>query len=255
MLFLLFLPNVLGSRPYPPQVHRAVQALLPASPPLGAWSPWSSWSPCSVSCGQGVRMQGRVCRGRKWQDRELKALCRGVTRRLQVCHLQPCSSTRVSEVRGRDSQCRALGAGWRESGPSSTLAPCTLFCHKQGTWGPPMAWGSVRDGTPCTQPQPFDNNNGFSSNLCVDGSCKVACSYLKILLAVAFLALTLLLSDILSTKPLPLLHFDNKDTLVGPKQPAPRNPSEILVGDPSVRVCGRCGGSWGRLGPSTPRSF
>ena len=243
MLFLLFLPNVLGSRPYPPQVHRAVQALLPASPPLGAWSPWSSWSPCSVSCGQGVRMQGRVCRGRKWQDRELKALCRGVTRRLQVCHLQPCSSTRVSEVRGRDSQCRALGAGWRESGPSSTLAPCTLFCHKQGRWGPPMAWGSVRDGTLCTQPQPFDNNNGFSSNLCVDGSCKVACSYLKILLAVAFLALTLLLSDILSTKPLPLLHFDNKDTLVGPKQPAPRNPSEILVGDPSVRVCGRCGGS------------
>ena len=176
MLLLLFLSNVLGLRPYPPQVHRAVQALLPASPPLGAWSPWSSWSPCSVSCGHGVRMQGRVCRGRKWQDRELKALCRGVSRRLQVCHLQPCSSTRGSEVGGRDSQCGALGAGWRASGPSSssTLTPCILFCHKQGMWGPPITWGSVRDGTPCTHPEPFDNNTIRTINICVDGTCKVA---------------------------------------------------------------------------------
>ena len=176
MLLLLFLPNVLGLRPYPPQVHRAVQALLPPTPPLGVWSPWSSWSPCSVSCGQGVRMQGRECRGRKWQGPELKAQCRGVSKRLQVCHLQPCSSTRVREVAGRDSQCRALGAMWRASGQTSSLLPCTLFCHKQGTWGPPMAWGSVRDGTPCN---PFDNSTSasFSSmpttNICVEGSCKV----------------------------------------------------------------------------------
>ena len=175
MLLLLFISNVLGLRPYPPQVHQAVQALLPPSPPLGAWSPWSSWSSCSVSCGQGVRMQGRVCRGR-----ELKALCRGVSRRLQVCHLKPCSSSSGSEVRGRSGQCRVLGAMWRVL--SSTLAPCTLFCHKQGTWGPPMTWGSVRDGTPCTQSAPFDNNTSFSSvlttNICVEGTCKVAFLFL-----------------------------------------------------------------------------
>ena len=180
MLLLLFLPNVLGLRPYPLQVHRSVQALLPPNPPLGIWSPWSSWSPCSVSCGQGVQMQARQCRGRKWQDAEFKALCRGVRKRLHVCHKQPCSSTWGSEVTGRESQCRALGAMWRASYPPSTLVPCTLFCHKQGTWGPPMAWGSVRDGTPCT-PGSSDNNTStsFSSitttNICVAGSCKVPC--------------------------------------------------------------------------------
>ena len=183
MLLLLFLPNVLGLRPYPLEVHRAVQALLPSTPPLGIWSPWSSWSPCSVSCGQGVRMQGRECRGRKWQGPKFKGLCRGVSKRLQVCHKEPCSSTWGSEVTGRESQCRALGARWRVSYPPSTRFPCTLFCHKQGKLGPPIAWGSVRDGTPCT-PGSFDNNTSTSlsstttTNICVAGSCKVACLFL-----------------------------------------------------------------------------
>ena len=172
-MFLLFFltPTTLGLRPYPPLVHRAAQSLLPPNPPMGVWSPWSAWSPCSVSCSRGVRTQGRECRGRNWKDSDSGALCRGVSKRLQVCHRPPCSSTW-----SRESQCRTLGPMWRASDPRSILQPCTLFCHKQGTQGKPVAWGAVRDGSPCTPVA--SNNTSFSSrtttNMCVAGSCKVA---------------------------------------------------------------------------------
>ena len=178
LLLLLFLPSLLCSRPYPLQVHRAVKELLPsmAASAQGAWASWSSWSPCSVSCGEGVRVQRRRCR-------DQKTLCRGIGTRLQVCHELPCSSGSSSDLSGRDSQCRAMGAKWRSSNlPPSLASSCTLFCHKQGSQGPPVAWGSVRDGTPCYNSTPSQNpvSSSFSSmsNICLGGNCKVSFSSL-----------------------------------------------------------------------------
>ena len=176
LLLLLFLPSFLCSRPYPLQVHRAVKELLPIRAAQGAWASWSSWSPCSVSCGEGVRVQRRRCR-------DQKTLCRGIGTRLQVCHEPPCSSGLSSDISGRDSQCRAMGANWRSSNlPPSLASSCTLFCHKQGSQGPPVAWGSVRDGTPCYNSTPSQNpvSSSFSSmsNICLGGNCKVSFSSL-----------------------------------------------------------------------------
>lgn len=53
------------------------------------WSPWESWSPCSASCGQGIRLRTRNCLqsdGRFAGQND----CDGVKSEAQICQIAPC---------------------------------------------------------------------------------------------------------------------------------------------------------------------
>lgn len=59
------------------------------SPAGPEWDPWSSWSPCSVTCGWGTQLSSRVCTSTSlvcWNEPEL------VDEKVQKCHFKKCPS-------------------------------------------------------------------------------------------------------------------------------------------------------------------
>lgn len=53
------------------------------------WSPWETWSPCSASCGQGIRLRSRNC---LQSDGRFAGLyeCDGLPSETQICQIAPC---------------------------------------------------------------------------------------------------------------------------------------------------------------------
>ncbi|MED6248128.1 thrombospondin-1-like [Girardinichthys multiradiatus] len=73
----------------------------------GGWSHWSPWSSCSVTCGEGVMTQIRLCNSPTPQmgGRD----CQGEGRHTKVCQLSPCP----------------INGGW---GPWSPWDTCSATC-------------------------------------------------------------------------------------------------------------------------------
>ncbi|XP_023616685.1 properdin isoform X2 [Myotis lucifugus] len=75
------------------------------------WSPWSSWTPCSMSCTEGSQLRHRRCVGWGGQCPE-KQQPGALEWQLQACENQQC--------------CPEMG-GWSKWGP---WTPCSVTCSK-----------------------------------------------------------------------------------------------------------------------------
>ncbi|XP_025113419.1 uncharacterized protein LOC112575657 [Pomacea canaliculata] len=145
----------------------------PDGPPAvdGGWSDFDQeWSPCSRSCGGGVRVKTRRCNNPK--PRLGGKPCQGLKIMAELCNMQPCS---ISQEIYRNEQC-ALTDSDPYNGNLYHWVPisdtgsqqCELHCKADGR-------GSVvlrqldrknfyKDGTICSA-----TNASFSR--CVDGIC------------------------------------------------------------------------------------
>ncbi|ELK23933.1 Properdin [Myotis davidii] len=75
------------------------------------WSPWSSWTPCSMTCTEGSQLRHRRCLGWDGQCPE-KQQPGALEWQLQACENQKC--------------CPEMG-GWSKWGP---WTPCSVTCSK-----------------------------------------------------------------------------------------------------------------------------
>uniref|UniRef100_A0A8D0L2K1 Thrombospondin type 1 domain containing 1 n=1 Tax=Sphenodon punctatus TaxID=8508 RepID=A0A8D0L2K1_SPHPU len=55
---------------------------------VGSWSPWQAWTPCSVTCGDGVRERFRNC----LPLLPVNPACLGTSTELSLCSLEECST-------------------------------------------------------------------------------------------------------------------------------------------------------------------
>ncbi|KAG5268284.1 hypothetical protein AALO_G00210820 [Alosa alosa] len=86
----------------------------------GAWSEWTSWSPCDVSCGGGLMVRNRSCSNPPPKNGGHD--CEGMTLQTQTCNTQPCgSSTQKGCVNGMVLVSEADCRGGR-------VEPCPLTC-------------------------------------------------------------------------------------------------------------------------------
>ncbi|XP_065836475.1 properdin-like [Oscarella lobularis] len=110
------------------------------------WSDWSSWSPCSKTCGEGIRSKKRKCINPSSDDE-----CKGHRKERERCNTKPCQSP----------------GGWSEWVKSG---PCSRSCG-QGT----QIW--VRH---CTNPIPQHGGNHCGGHSrAVRPCCYYDCPYNK----------------------------------------------------------------------------
>nr|DBA18217.1 TPA: hypothetical protein GDO54_016492 [Pyxicephalus adspersus] len=123
----------------------------------GKWSPWGSWTPCSVSCGGGLRQRSRECSSPQPQYGGHK--CKGKAFENEFCNgdLCPihgnwgswsawgtCSRTCNGGQRRRHRTCDSPvpshnGRGC--AGKDTEIHKCnTEMCPADGNWGPWEAW-------------------------------------------------------------------------------------------------------------------
>ncbi|XP_048218195.1 papilin isoform X3 [Perognathus longimembris pacificus] len=156
MLLLLFLPLLLTATPgsKASQVRRQSDG----------WGAWGEWSPCSRTCGGGVRFRERPCYS---QRRDGGASCVGPARSHQICRTESCPhGTRDF----RAQQCADLD-GMEFQGQRYRWLPyygapnqCELNCIPKGENFYYRHREAVVDGTPC-EPGKRD--------ICVEGTCRV----------------------------------------------------------------------------------
>ncbi|XP_067661795.1 ADAMTS-like protein 2 isoform X2 [Haliotis asinina] len=123
------------------------------------WSAWSEFSPCSRSCGLGMKARHRTCYEYGPDPRPVDGKnCKGKTRDQQACNTQPCSpgSRDFRELqcsffngqtyRGRLHQWKAFTARGRDQ----VSDPCALMCEAEGHSGIVVKFSQrVVDGTEC----------------------------------------------------------------------------------------------------------
>uniref|UniRef100_A0A9J7Z5B2 ADAM metallopeptidase with thrombospondin type 1 motif 17 n=1 Tax=Cyprinus carpio carpio TaxID=630221 RepID=A0A9J7Z5B2_CYPCA len=122
----------------------------------GDWSPWSTWSMCSRTCGTGACFRQRKCDNPPVEHK--------------VCEGPPCSKGLPTF---RDQQCRSHDRQPSKKKSQMWTAviddekPCTLYCSPIGSDAPVLVAERVLDGTPC---------GPYESDLCVSGKCqKIGC--------------------------------------------------------------------------------
>ncbi|KTF76603.1 hypothetical protein cypCar_00033149, partial [Cyprinus carpio] len=116
----------------------------------GDWSPWSTWSKCSRTCGTGACFRQRKCDnpppgpGGKY--------CQKTSVEHKVCEGPPCLKGLPTF---RDQQCQTHDrqASKKKSQMSTALIddekPCALYCSPIGSDAPVLVAERVLDGTPC----------------------------------------------------------------------------------------------------------
>ncbi|XP_016410715.1 A disintegrin and metalloproteinase with thrombospondin motifs 17-like [Sinocyclocheilus rhinocerous] len=134
----------------------------------GDWSPWSTWSMCSRTCGTGACFRQRKCDnpppgpGGKY--------CQKTSVEHKVCEGPPCTKGLPTF---RDQQCQSHDrqASKKKSQMWTAVIddekPCALYCSPIGSDAPVLVAERVLDGTPC---------GPYESDLCVSGKCqKIGC--------------------------------------------------------------------------------
>ncbi|KAF7989616.1 hypothetical protein HCN44_008290 [Aphidius gifuensis] len=156
----------------------------------GTWSPWSSWSDCSKTCGIGVQSQARECiqpRGLRKRSvidgvnsTSLKPICIGTYKRYHICNTQECSNYPEDS---RAEQCAKYN-GRMYKGESynwipflNAPNPCSLNCRAVGQAFYATLEPNVIDGTPCDGPNVRGKSTGLTIDhteqwLCVAGQCR-----------------------------------------------------------------------------------
>ncbi|KAL9987521.1 hypothetical protein ACROYT_G001844 [Oculina patagonica] len=122
---------------------------------------WSVWSPCSRTCGIGIKFKGQLCL------RENKALCEKTSRIYETCNTQPCPQgsanfrdVQCGQYNGRDIFINGGRAKWMSYVRGENQ--CLLFCYPYGE-DLFYYFGRAKDGTQCSK-EPY--------GVCVFGRCK-----------------------------------------------------------------------------------
>ncbi|XP_033162682.1 papilin isoform X2 [Drosophila mauritiana] len=126
------------------------------------WTPWSSPSDCSRTCGGGVSYQTRECLRR---DDRGEAVCSGGSRRYFSCNTQDCPE---EETDFRAQQCSRFdrqqfdGVFYEWVPYTNAPNPCELNCMPKGERFYYRQREKVVDGTRC---------NDKDLDVCVNGEC------------------------------------------------------------------------------------
>lgn len=126
-----FLPFIFSSSLYWPPY---LMSFTPADGNVtDGWSPWSTWTHCSVTCGRGIQQRGRSC------DR-INSNCEGTSVQTRDCYPQECDkrckslyilATDIMNVWGRDELIQYVllpvkqDGGWSHWSPWSS---CSVTC-------------------------------------------------------------------------------------------------------------------------------
>ncbi|XP_063603126.1 papilin-like [Penaeus indicus] len=132
----------------------------------GPWGPWGAPASCSRSCGGGVRVALRQCRGQSPSD------CVGSTKKYESCNLDPCPWVPTDY---RAEQCAKFNTvpfeGKYHRWVPYLKAPrkCELNCQPLGERFYYRHAMKVVDGTPC---------DDTGKAVCVDGICMpIGCDF------------------------------------------------------------------------------
>ncbi|XP_074650847.1 A disintegrin and metalloproteinase with thrombospondin motifs 6-like [Tubulanus polymorphus] len=136
----------------------------------GEWSEWSEWTPCTRTCGGGVKFAERHCNnpppssGGKY--------CLGERKRFKLCNIEACDEKDVSF---RFQQCQEFntipykGSLFSWTPVSSPATPCQLHCKPTSRFFSVMLKDIVIDGTPCRP---------GNRDMCISGKCKqIGCDW------------------------------------------------------------------------------
>lgn len=132
-----------------------------ACPVNGNWSEWSSYSPCSTTCGPGVRTRIRSCNN----TNNFNELCIGPALETTVCNANntcpiagvwqnwsnwsTCSGSCGTGIQVRTRYCNVTAGGEQCSGPTieSQLCNTTIRCPVDGGWSDWGDWTDCSSGT------------------------------------------------------------------------------------------------------------
>lgn len=54
------------------------------------WTDWESWTPCSKSCGSGIKSRRRRCIQLNGEPAVDESECKGVNYESELCEMLPC---------------------------------------------------------------------------------------------------------------------------------------------------------------------
>ncbi|XP_050394785.1 ADAMTS-like protein 2 [Patella vulgata] len=141
------------------------------------WSAWSEFTPCSRSCGLGIKSRLRNCyKSGKTAIQVSTTHCHGDSREYSLCNAQPCPSgsrhfrnLQCSFFNGQKYQGKVYNWTWYDPGLNQTetfnnIVPCSLLCTPLNSFGTAVVKFSshVVDGTSC---------GGDDSGVCIAGKC------------------------------------------------------------------------------------
>ncbi|XP_078312841.1 properdin-like [Crassostrea virginica] len=137
------------------QQTQSEQCVGPPCPIDGAWSDWSSWSPCSNSCGEGQETRTRTCTNPAPEHGGKD--CPGDSKETRACIGCPAGSTLTPwSAWGQCSVTCGTGERTRSRGCSSIPANNCDFKQKEvaacvgppcpinGNWSPWTEWGECK---------------------------------------------------------------------------------------------------------------
>uniref|UniRef100_A0A182F546 ADAMTS cysteine-rich domain-containing protein n=1 Tax=Anopheles albimanus TaxID=7167 RepID=A0A182F546_ANOAL len=146
------------------------------------FGPWSNWTPCSRSCGGGVKMQYRAClkreyiNGKKSTKPAVESFeCIGIIKRYHLCNEQDCPA---SHGDFRDQQCTSFnnqsfeGKRYIWEAFVKEDAECELNCKPIGMRYFATLNKTVIDGTSCIKPTDYFRRGNGRRGICVEGVCK-----------------------------------------------------------------------------------
>ncbi|XP_067139893.1 A disintegrin and metalloproteinase with thrombospondin motifs 3-like [Centruroides vittatus] len=153
-------------------IETKLDDLIHHNPQNGQWGTWSEFTPCSRSCGIGVRFRIRKCDN----PRPLYGgkYCAGKSEELEICNIESCPF--LTDF--REEQCfqiqkymqlssKQSQLTWLPFEPEDISLKCKLTCMSKET--KEFLFGeNVIDGTYCS----YDNRN----SICIQGHCvKIGC--------------------------------------------------------------------------------